>query len=167
MKLELQRELIERYPRFFRRPDDQPGPIDEDGIGCGDGWFALIEAVAAHAEAEIRLRVREGVPPRYWPRAVQVKEKFGALRVYLRGGISDALAEHRRIVCDELSPTICEECGRSGRLRGGGYWRTRCDVCEGRSEFAARDPGIQDGGAVRLQERAEFGVLLAARSAWL
>lgn len=167
MRIELQKELFERYPRFFRRPDDQPGPIDEDGICCGDGWFVLIESVAAHAEAEIRLRIREGSPSRCWPRAVQIKEKFGALRIVLRGGLADALAERRRIVCDELSPTICEECGSRGRLREGGCWRTRCAACDARSESAASDQGVQDWLAALHRERAELGALLAARRTWL
>jgi hypothetical protein len=63
-----------------------------------------------------------------YPRAVQVKEKFGTLRFYMtyrtkemRGLISEAYSK---------SEVTCEECGAPGKLRNRGWWKTRCDDCE-------------------------------------
>ena len=68
----------------------------------------------------------------------QIKEKFGGLRFYIGCGndaIFDAIdrAEHK-------SYTICEECGKPGVLRSGGWLRTLCDEhSEGRSKFDIKD----------------------------
>lgn len=162
MKLELQRDLFERYPRFFRRQAGLPGAIDDEGICCGDGWFELVEAFAAEAEAWIDCRVRGGVPPRFWPRAVQVKEKFGSLRIAIRGDLPDQLAERRRRLCDELSTTVCEECGRAGQLRTESFWRTRCDACEAREGDSLGRYG-PECFADWQREQAKLDALLAAR----
>ncbi len=57
---------------------------------------------------------------------VQVKEKFGSLRIYFEPN-EQAYEE----LLDELaseSLTICEVCGNPGRLRTDRYWqRTLCD----------------------------------------
>lgn len=60
------------------------------------------------------------------PVAVQVKEKFGGLRFYVRGPVTDdqmtmiSFAEH-------LASNTCEVCGKRGRRRGGGWIRTLCN----------------------------------------
>jgi hypothetical protein len=63
----------------------------------------------------------------------QVKEKFGGLRFYV-GSATEAV--HARIAQAEgESYRTCDECGKPGRLRGGGWLRTRCDEhSEGRPD---------------------------------
>lgn len=67
---------------------------------------------------------------------LQIKEKFGGLRFYFAFGTSsgDPLAlaaeqEFQKHVdgAEELSFTVCEVCGASGKRRGGGWIRTLCD----------------------------------------
>lgn len=74
----------------------------------------------------------------------QCKEKFGGLRYYTahhRGtcdaGDNESYSAH--IDCnfsnlirqaEAKSFTICEECGKDGTLREGGWIRTLCDQCE-------------------------------------
>ena len=147
MNLEMQAELLRRYPMFFRQPGkrlidpdvisglenqllDDVAPFDEHGIECGDGWFALIDRLSRACENEIETLMAQGVPKERWPRIAQIKEKFGSLRFYVRGPLSDDLraqivqAEHEDSLC------ICERCGAVGKLREGRWRRTYCDNCD-------------------------------------
>jgi hypothetical protein len=61
------------------------------------------------------------------PRAAQVKEKFGGLRFYMTSGtdeIFDLIEE-----AEALSCKTCEECGKPGEERPGGWIHTHCDPC--------------------------------------
>jgi hypothetical protein len=58
-------------------------------------------------------------------RVLQVKEKFGGLRFYINTG-SDAI--HDRISqAENESYKTCEQCGKPGVPRGGGWIKTLCD----------------------------------------
>lgn len=62
------------------------------------------------------------------PVAVQVKEKFGTLRFYVRGVRSRSEAVRHYIEFAEyISSRTCEVCGAPGELRKGGWWRTLGD----------------------------------------
>jgi len=66
-------------------------------------------------------------PAAWWPRASQVKEKFGTLRFYLTQGTEEMYA-----VTDEAerkSALTCETCGQTAKLRGHGWLSTRCASC--------------------------------------
>jgi len=108
MQVELQAELLRRYPKFFRKPgkrlvnpeviselekrlQDDTAPFDERGIECGDGWFALIDRLSRACEFEIEMLISQGVTKECWPRVAQIKEKCGGLRFYVRGPLSDGL----------------------------------------------------------------------------
>lgn len=114
--------------------NDDRGPIDAWGIECGDGWYSIIDRLAAACEAEIAgLAKRPGVAREEWPRAVQIKEKFGTLRFCVAGEalLSDALCI--QIGQAELdSAGVCEQCGQPGALRQKpGIWiHVACDACE-------------------------------------
>ena len=56
----------------------------------------------------------------------QVKEKYGALRFYCPG--NDAILHYIQWA-EYLSSITCEECGKSGKRRDGGWITTRCDKC--------------------------------------
>lgn len=81
--------LCQRYPDIFR---DRHGTIYETGMCrgfcCGDGWYDIINRLCA----EISNQVDSGTMPPVV--ASQVKEKFGSLRFYFRGGNN----ETRRLV---------------------------------------------------------------------
>ncbi|HVI41269.1 MAG TPA: hypothetical protein VM577_11450, partial [Anaerovoracaceae bacterium] len=63
------------------------------------------------------------------PRAVQVKEKFGGLRFYVRPSNSKIIAIVSRY--EALSYNICMKCGaKDGSLRKDkSWWMTLCDEC--------------------------------------
>ena len=56
----------------------------------------------------------------------QVKEKFGTLRFYAPG--NDRIY-HLISLAEWLSAETCEDCGRYGKIREGGWIRTLCDKC--------------------------------------
>lgn len=61
-----------------------------------------------------------------YPRASQVKEKYGTLRFYMSSAndkMYDMIED-----AESKSAVTCEECGQPGELRGGGWLRTLCDV---------------------------------------
>jgi hypothetical protein len=63
----------------------------------------------------------------YHPRALQVKEKYGTLRFYMTTETDEMSS-----LIDEAelkSAVVCEDCGSTGKLRGGGWARTLCDDC--------------------------------------
>lgn len=82
----------------------------------GKGWREILVALVADLRAM------------GWDEDVQqVKEKFGGLRFYIGDG-SDAV--HERIARAEIeSLETCEDCGRPGKTRGGGWIRTLCNSC--------------------------------------
>ncbi len=82
-------------------------------IECGEGWASLYLPLIERCRAD-------GVS------VLQIKEKFGGLRFYV-GPASDEL--YAAIdVAEAASLTMCEECGASGKRRGGSWIRTLCDA---------------------------------------
>lgn len=147
MKDELQAELKQRFPKLLRAPgqryfvadDTAPdtaelvsnfGPIDERGIECDDGWYELVNHLSAACEKEIDAMAAAGVAMEYWPRAVQIKEKFGKLRFRVFGSLSNALRAEILQAEEVDSTQICEQCGASAHLRSDHLRRTWCDACE-------------------------------------
>ena len=145
MSPDLQAELIQRYPKFFRSPglqlsevdsEDTPedrlesneGPFDHYGIECGDGWYAAVDRLCQACEFEIEALIGKGVAQESWPRVVQIKEKAGTLRFYLAGQATEALRSQIQLAETE-SRSTCEQCGKPGLLRDGRWRKTQCDAC--------------------------------------
>jgi hypothetical protein len=57
--------------------------------------------------------------------AEQIKEKFGTLRFYYRGG--DDQIRGMVSMAESMSAVSCETCGAPGKQRGGGWIRTLCE----------------------------------------
>ena len=101
MKRELEQKLVDRFPKFFREYRGDPRKTCMSfGIEHGDGWYSIIEKLCLYVE--------EVLTPEddFW--FLQIKEKFGTLRVYFSGPerirplIESAEAE---------STVTCESCG--------------------------------------------------------
>lgn len=146
------------FPRLYR---DASKDMRETcmcwGFACGDGWFRLIYELSEAIEAEAR---KVGLNPMSagYPRALQVKEKFGTLCFYVatqqeddedgdpyecesQGGMLSfrpvaGITAIRQIVreAENLSAHICEECGQAGTLRTDGWWHVKCDACEAKKK---------------------------------
>lgn len=57
--------------------------------------------------------------------ATQVKEKFGTLRFYYRGG--DEVVDGMVRMAELMSSVTCEVCGKPGKTQGTGWTKTTCD----------------------------------------
>lgn len=86
----------------------------ECGAQCGPGWVPAVLKAIAVCEAE-------GVG------IVQIKQKFGGLRIYT-GKFTEKTDAAIRLA-EEVCAKTCEQCGAPGKLRGGVFVRTLCEVC--------------------------------------
>jgi hypothetical protein len=147
MKPELEKQLIEQYPKIFDvRPGNEMRPYSMFGIECGDGWYHLLRHLCFQIQSYIDFReeMNEHIVERNRkvdpegqidqqmlvesiPQAVvsQVKEKFGTLRFYYDGG--DEKIDGMVCMAESLSSVTCETCGNLGKLRGRGWWYTACN----------------------------------------
>lgn len=89
----------------------------------GKGWHRLIDRVFDKLEDMTSGSSGNIVPT---PKIIQVKEKWGGLRIYTSGDGTHPIEDVIREVENE-SYTICEDCGKAGKLRKGGWYRTLCD----------------------------------------
>lgn len=111
--------LCKRYPTIFR---DRHASMQKTamcwGFACGDGWFQLIDTLCAEIQHHVEAAQASPVI------AVQVKEKFGALRFYTTGG--DPYTRALIWFADGLSAVVCEDCGAPALSSGNGWIVTRC-----------------------------------------
>lgn len=117
MNAENTQYLVEHFPNLYadcgRSPKESCMAF---GFECGDGWFELLKELSERLEPEAGAV------------AAQVKEKFGTLRFYLRGGATDA-AWGAIDEAEAKSGETCESCGKPGSLRGKSWVQTLCDGC--------------------------------------
>ena len=99
--------LAAKYSDFFITPE------------CDEGWHEIISNVCAIVENRIKNRKISDF------KFVQIKEKFGGLRMYFEGGddyISGAVS-----VAERVSFRTCEITGNLGALcKKGGWLKTLC-----------------------------------------
>ena len=143
MRRELDEALCAKYPKIFK---DRHGDMKETlmcwGFEVGDGWYQILDSLCGQIQHHIdwshknhewdlewnqknpekQKEVREPIPQLV---AVQVKEKFGGLRFYYNGG-DDTISGMVRMA-ESWATNTCEECGESGHLRTGGWYRTLCN----------------------------------------
>lgn len=131
--------LVATYPRFFRR-----GGFPS----VGDGWRDLLE----RALARIMLALRAG-PPEAQISIVQIKEKYGTLRLYYdsRSVPERALAAVEEAVdlAEARSACTCEQCGNEGELHVRGDWYTTCCRDHAQGEPVPVKPGWRNLRIVR------------------
>ena len=120
MKKELEKKLIDEFPTFFKDIYGDPR-VTCMAFGCeiGDGWFDLIYDTCkkiAPLDTEKKFHF------------LQVKEKFGGLRLYCAGGsreIYDITSQ-----AEDGSYKICEHCGSKEEVTSEGSWiTTLCKTC--------------------------------------
>ena len=129
MSPEQQQTLFNLYPSLFVLRSNRSYPITY-GIDTGNGWYGLLEATCS------QLTQVESVEIQF----VQVKEKFGTLRLYTKIIPKEdqkpekvqrdaAWAQGVISAAEAFSSKICEVCGSAGVLRPGGWYRVLCDTC--------------------------------------
>jgi hypothetical protein len=116
-----EKEWTWRMQALARRP--WVGP---EAWGAPAGWLPLLERGVAQTERWSEAAERN----RDW-RTMQVKEKFGTLRWYVRGSRRFLMIAYFAGLASERT---CQACGHEGRLRTEGmWWMTLCE------EHAAMD----------------------------
>lgn len=138
MREDLDRQLCEKYPKIFA---DRNLPMTETcmcwGFGHGDGWYNIIDNLCNLIQSHIDFKEKQGnIIPQVV--AEQVKEKFGTLRFYYRGG--DGYIDGIVDMAEAMSGVTCETCGKPGQRYSGGWIRTLCDEheAERQSKMKAR-----------------------------
>lgn len=109
--------LRQQYPHVMAR-SGQFG-----GVAVGSGWWPLVDTVISYIEDESRRTGQE-------TKILQIKEKFGALRIYTSPWDAPTItgAIH---MAELMSRRICESCGAPGETRVpkyGGWVRTMCQL---------------------------------------
>ena len=146
MKTELQNQLFDKYPELFSNRTKSPMESCMSwGCEIGNGWYDLLCSVCwrifqheKNISERITVRNKYGTPNDqsdldYVPvKFDQIKEKFGGLRIYFRGG--DDYVEGVVRMAEEYSYKVCEVCGNAGKPNKGGWITTLCDNCRNKGE---------------------------------
>jgi len=123
MNEENTQKLFKEFPEFFKHSENIQESLMAFGFEYSDGWFDLTYKLCK----DIRdwfIKHRGKIPEEFY--LTQCKEKFGGLRFY----ISCAPKEIHDMIhkAEEESYTICEICGKPGKLRDDlGWWLTLCN----------------------------------------
>lgn len=130
------REIYRAHPRLYRAalaPAGERGCM-QYGLAIGPGWLGIVRRLSQEIE---EIATRHGLTEEDWPRASQVKEKFGLLRFHVWGNFkSDAWADawteiqEAKEAAEVESGKVCERCGAPGKMRRAGWWHVYCDHCE-------------------------------------
>jgi hypothetical protein len=121
-----QSQLIARYPDLFNQEIN--GRVTRPGHPMvGDGWRDLVETAIG------RIATAVAAAPSGSVGISQIKEKFGALRLYWHGRnnlpeATCAAVEEAIYLAEARSACTCETCGAEGRLYNkSGYLFTACE----------------------------------------
>lgn len=94
-------------------------------IECDVGWFDIIDKCLSDL---LKISYETGLDIQ----VVQIKEKFGGLRVYYDLEDSENNEDiYKQIntaidAAEDESYTVCEVCGEQGSLQRKGWWKTLC-----------------------------------------
>jgi len=132
MKIELEQRIASDFP--FMRRVNQNGDTGAIGIFVDDGWYDLLNELCGKIAAVYR---DSGAPLDII--VDEVKEKYGGMRfeyyfdtqnqTELTKSVHKAIND-LALRYENLSETVCERCGKPGRLREELPWiLTLCDEC--------------------------------------
>lgn len=135
MNLENITRLNIAFPIIYRDNTLKRGPkTSEFYFECDDGWFNLIWQFSEQLE-----KIANLISPTIdRPQMVQVKEKFGGLRLYYWHLPGEYTAiRSLGYALENESFKICEVCGAPGSVRKNSWIRTLCDKDEERRKQAS------------------------------
>jgi len=150
-------ELLQAHPRLFHGSIDRPYAA-EGYPNCEEGWRDLLERACARIEAAL---VEGGAF-----RALQIKEKFGTLRFYWDGDMSDAAkakVEEAIALAVARSACTCEICGAEGRLYNRGGWLATACPQHARGEAVSIKPGFENLRIVRRTVEGSVRIISCQR----
>jgi hypothetical protein len=124
MSPELEAKLIDKYPTLFRDVNQPPtASLMCFGCECDDGWYDLLDRTF---QKIIDLDIAREIT------LVQVKEKYGALRVYFNGGDNELDHKVYDILnkAEDESIKFCERCGTTEEVKKTEGWiKYLCPIC--------------------------------------
>ena len=135
MNKELDNYLCHKYPKIF--VERNLSPMEScmgRGFECNSGWCPIIDSLCHQIQEHIdghneyAKQRKEGTIPQFV--ALQIKEKFGSLRVYYKGG--DVYCQGLVDMAATWSWSTCEVCGKGGKRHVGhtkGWIGSICDEC--------------------------------------
>jgi hypothetical protein len=138
-----QADLIARHPRLFHSPSGKPDTA-RGYPSCEEGWHGLLARACVRIEAALV----EGSAFR----VLQIKEKFGTLRFYWTGDMSDAAkagVEEAIALATARSACTCDICGAEGRLHNRGGWLATACAEHAKGEPVPVKPGFENLHLVR------------------
>lgn len=110
-------EIMAKYS-FFHPEKSETESLMCFGFECGKGWYNLID--------ELCQKIKDTNPPEDFE-IIQVKEKFGTLRVYTNYSTKEI--EELITEAENKSAVTCEVCGDVGKETGDYWIRTLCEKC--------------------------------------
>ena len=127
MNKELDNYLCKTYPKIFieRKLSPQESCLGR-GLECGSGWMPIIDSLCHNIQQHIDGHNEEAIIPQFV--ATQVKEKFGKLRIYHRGG--DDYCRGLVDMAISWSWITCETCGIGGPIFVGHTTEVISSTCE-------------------------------------
>lgn len=126
MSPELDTKLCEKYPLIMA--ERRLGAMQTAmcwGFEHSDGWYNLLDNAMYLVQVHVDRTKRRGEEIEQVV-FEQVKEKFGMLNIYHRGG--DDYTDGVLRMAEQMSRCTCEECGASGYPTKTGWIRTLCDT---------------------------------------
>lgn len=145
MKLELEQQLVSKYPNLFKQYGGDPkDTCMAFGFECGDGWYHLIDTLCDSIQGEVNWINRLFVDFNYSCTAIQVKEKLGGLRFYYEFTYASDLSDDQMKVllgsmdrisgmttlAERISQTTCENCGGKCEREDAPFPRALCNACD-------------------------------------
>jgi hypothetical protein len=127
MRKELEQRLFEHWPTGFNPKGDVRHTLMSFGFQHEDGWFDILWRLCGDLEPRVAEFEHEAGGRQF--EILQVKEKFGGLRVHVNDA-NDAIRQCIETAIGESFRT-CEVCGQPGKQREGGWIKTLCDVHAG------------------------------------
>lgn len=134
----------EQYEEFSRKMTEKHSKMfagKYGGFSVGAGWWPILEGLCDQIDSYTKWRnntraaLLKNNPhnhtiPAEVPQVVveQIKEKFGGLRFYYQGGDDHIQGMVR--MAEVWAHHSCEECGKPGQQRRGGWVKTLCDEHE-------------------------------------
>lgn len=141
------------YDEFANRMETQfPKLFGQGGYGgfaVGPGWWPILESLCGRINSHVEWKQNqlekyqrgEGCPDVI---VSQIKEKFGGLRFYYDGG--DDTVDGMVRMAESWAAQTCEECGKPGTMRTGGWIRTLCDEHEAQRQETMRQREMNISG---------------------
>ena len=125
MNLELDSKLCEKYPDIMA--ERHLGAMQTAmcwGFEHDDGWYYILDTAMRLVQSHIDMQKRKGIEIEQVV-FEQVKEKFGMLTIYQRGG--DEYTNGVLRMAEEISRHTCEVCGDVGYPNNKGWIKTLCE----------------------------------------